>query len=246
MRHLLAIVAGLAVAAVCGPAYATAEYTYKANEYVIVDRGVAPNNKFSIAAYGKGEGGSEDFHLYVMAEPEHRPLASLPSIDSKSILDSGPTAFYARWAPDSGHVAIMFRADRHVLIMVLYALRNGLPHQLKGPTLFGAVTKNMPESSDDYAIRSSVSELTWLGPTTFKLKERRLYNSSTADFARALGAFGRREAKPHNTTVGDDNARYDWHFVEFSAEAVGVLAPGGQFQVKDLKPGRFENPRPAQ
>ena len=242
MRNVLAIVVFLAVTGACGAARATAEYDYKANEYVIVDHGLAPNNKFSIAAHGKGEGGSEDFHLYVMAEPAHRPLAPLPSIDSKSILDSGPTAFYAHWAPDSGHVAIMFRADRHILIMVLYALRDGRPHQLTGPTLFGAVTKSMPELSDDYTIRSSVSELTWLGPTMFKLKERRLYDSSTADFARALGAFGRREAKPHNTTVGDDNARYDWHFVEFSAEAVGVLTPGGRFQVKDLKPGRFENP----
>ena len=232
--------------AACGPACATAEYNYKANEYVIVDQGLAPNNKLSIAAHGKGEGGSEDFHLYVMAEPEHRPLAPLPSIDSKSILDSGPTAFYARWAPDSGHVAIMFRADRHILIMVLYALRDGLPHQLKGPTLFGAVTKSMPELSEDYAIRSSMSELTWLGPKTFKLKERRLYDSNTVDLARALGAFGRRAAKPHNTTVGDDNARYDWHFVEFSAEAIGVLTPDGRFQVKDLKPARFENPLAAQ
>ncbi len=243
MRNALAIVVVLALAAACGTACATAEYNYKANEYVIVDHGMAPNNKFSVAAHGKGEGGSEDFHLYVMAEPEHRPLAPLPSINSKSILDSGPSAFYARWAPDSGHVAIMFRADRHILIMVLYELRDGRPRQLKGPTLFGAVTKSMPESSDDYTIRSSVSELTWLGPTMFKLKERRLYNSGTADFARVLGAFGRREAQPHKTTIGDDNTRIDWHFVEFSAEAVGVLTPGGRFQVKDLKPGRFEKPR---
>jgi hypothetical protein len=244
MQNGLAIVVVFAVAAACcGPARATAEYNYKKDEYVVVDRGLAPNEKFSIAAHGKGEGGAEDFHLYVMAEPEHRPLAALPSIDSKSILDSGPSAFYARWAPDSGHVAVMFRADRHILIMVLYALREGQPHQLQGPTLFGAVTKNMPESSDDYAIRSSVSELTWLGPATFKLKEHRLYDASAPDLARALGTFGRREAKPHETTTGDNNVRYDWYFVEFAAEAVGVLAPGGRFHVKDLKPGQFERLR---
>jgi hypothetical protein len=246
MRNLLAIIVAWTVAAACSPAHATAEYNYKANEYVIVDQGMAPNNKFSIAAHGKGEGGSEDFHLYVMVEPQHRPLAPLPSIDSKSILDSGPSAFYARWAPDSGHVAVMFRADRHIQIMVLYVLREGPPHQLKGPTLFGALTKGMPESSDDYAIRSSASELTWLGPTTFKLKEHRLYDSSTPDLARALGAFGRQKAKPHNTTISDNAVRVDWRFVEFSAEAVGVLTPGGQFEIKDLKPGRFGNPLAAQ
>jgi hypothetical protein len=244
MRNGLAIVVVLAVAAACcGAARATAEYTYKKDEYVVVDRGLAPNEKFSIAAHGKGEGGSEDFHLYLMAEPAHRPLAALPSIDSKSILDSGPSAFYARWAPDSAHVAIMFRADRHILIMVLYALREGEPHQVEGPTLFGAVTKDMAESSDDYDIRSSVSELTWLGPDTFKLKEHRLYDVSTPELARAFGAFGRREAKPHATTIGDNNVRYDWYFVEFAAQAVGVLNGGGQFQVKDLKPGRFEQLR---
>lgn len=244
MRNGLAIVVVLAVtAACCGPARATAEYTYKKDEYVVVDHGLAPNEKFSIAAHGKGEGGSEEFHLYVMAEPEHRPLAALPSIDSKSILDSGPSAFYARWAPDSGHVAIMFRADRHILIMVLYALRDGQLQQLKGPTLFDAVTKKMPESNDDYAIRSSMTELTWLGPARFKLKEHRLYDTTTPDLARALGAFGRQEAKPHDTTIGDNEVRYDWRFVNFSAEAVGVLTPGGRFQVEDLKPGQFERLR---
>ena len=159
MRNALAIVAVLALTAAGGPAYATAEYNYKANEYVIVDHGLAPNNKFSIAAHGTGEGGSEEFHLYVMAEPEHRPLApaSIDRLEIHFIWIPARRLFIARSTANSGHVAIMFRADRHILIMVLYALRDSQPHHLKGPTLFGAVTKSMPESSDDYAISSRTS-----------------------------------------------------------------------------------------
>ena len=243
VRRLLPILVVAVWACASVPAHATAAYDYKPNEYVIVDHGLAPNNKYSIAAHGEGEGGSENFHLYLMAEPEHETIAPLAAVDSDAILDSGPTAFYARWAPDSRHVAILFRADRHIQIMVLYEFREGQLHRLKVPTLFSAVTKAMAESNDTYTIRSSASDLTWRGPATVKLTEHRLYESKTPDLAHALGAFGRREAKPRNAMSGDNKRRRDRHFVEFSAEAVGVLASGERFQIKDLKPAPFENPR---
>ena len=124
MRRLLLtmIVALLGTSA---PAHATTVYDYKVNEYVIVDHGRAPNGKLSIAAHGEGQFGSDNFHLYLIAEPAHSPIVTLPSINSSVILDSGPSAFYARWSPDSGHIAIMFRTARHVAVMLLYEIRDG-------------------------------------------------------------------------------------------------------------------------
>jgi len=43
---------------------------------------------------------------------------------------------------------------------------------LDTPSLFGAATK-LPESSDDFDVRSDVTSLTWLSPTTCALKEQR-------------------------------------------------------------------------
>ena len=102
------------------------------------------------------------------------------------------------------------------------------------------MTKAAPESTDDYDLRTSVTEIAWLSPTTFQLTERRLFNSSTPELTRRLGAFGRQEAKPHDTTTGDNNVKYDWYFVDFSAQALGEVVPGGRYRVKDLKPGSFE------
>jgi hypothetical protein len=239
MRRLwLAVV--VALLGTSAPAHATAVYDYKIKEYVIIDHGHAPNGKLSVAAHGEGQFGSDNFHLYLMVEPAHTPIAALPSIDSRVILDSGPSAFYARWAPDSGHVAIIFRTDRHVAVMLLYGIGGGRPHQMDGPTLFGAVTKGAAESTDDYELRTSVPDIAWLSPTTFQLTERRLFNSSTPELARQLGAFGRQEAKPHETTTGDNSVKYDWYFVDFSAQAVGEIVSGARYRVKELKPGSFE------
>jgi hypothetical protein len=240
LRHLIW---ALVLIGTVAPAHATAVYDYKINEYVVVDHGRAPNGKFSIAAHGEGQGGSDNFHLYLMAEPAHEPVAALPSIDSHVILDSGPGAFYARWSPDSGHIAIMFRTGRHVAVMLLYEIRDGQPHQMDGPTLFSAVTKGAPESTDDYDLRTSVTELSWIDATTFQLVERRLFDSSVPAFARRLGAFGRQDTKPHETTTGDNKVKYDWYFVDFSARGLGEITSGGRYRIKDLKPAPFEKLR---
>jgi hypothetical protein len=162
---LLAISAALVVTCVDMPAQATSVYDYKSKEYVTVDGGLAPNKRLSIAASGY-----RSFHVYLMAEPAHKPIAALPSIDDNAILDTGPSAYHAVWSPDSRHVAMHFRSDRHVLTMLLYEIRGGRPHLLDTPSLFGAATK-LPDSSDDLDVRSDVTYLTWLSSTTCALKE---------------------------------------------------------------------------
>ena len=94
-------------------AHASAGNDNRQNDYVIVDSGRAPDNRFSIASYRKPEGGG-NFQLYLMAEPAHEKLASLGSIDPHAVLDGAANAFSARWSPDSRHVALMLQDDAAV------------------------------------------------------------------------------------------------------------------------------------
>jgi hypothetical protein len=150
-QSLLAMSAALALTCVGLPAQATSVYDYKPKEYVIVDGGLAPDKRLSIAANGY-----RNFHAYLTAEPAHKPIAALPSIDDNAILDTGPSAYHAVWSPDSRHVAMHFRSDRHVLTMLLYEVSSGRPHLLDTPSLFAAATKSS-DSSDDFDVRSDVT-----------------------------------------------------------------------------------------
>ena len=78
-------------------------------------------------------------------------------------------------------------------------------------------------------MRRSFPELEWKGPARFVIRERRLFLTSDPGFARMLGAYGK---------IGDkaDQGRF---FVEFSAEADGVLMPGNRYRIVDLRVGKF-------
>jgi hypothetical protein len=219
------------------PARATAEHDYKPNEYVIVDHGRAPNGQLAIAAHGEGEGGRDNFHLWLMAEPAHRRLSTLPQIGSDDILDSAAKAFYARWAPDSGHVAILFRPSRHDIIMVLYAVGGRPPNIVSGPSLLDAVMKGAPHALDDDNRLTEWTDISWTSPTTFAIKEHRLYRT-TDGRVRPLGAFARQSRETHTVDAKGQPIYEFW--LEFSAEATGELI-GDRYRVRDLKPGKFED-----
>jgi hypothetical protein len=78
MRGCLRLLAVFLAAALAGsPARATSVYEYAKGEYVLIDSGMAPNGHLSLAAHGEGEFGSENFYVYLMAEPAHRRIAAL-------------------------------------------------------------------------------------------------------------------------------------------------------------------------
>ena len=230
-QPLLAISAALILTCIGLQAGATSVYDYKPKEYVIVDGGLAPNKHLSIAANGYGS-----FHVYLMAEPAHKPIAALASIDNDAILDTGPSAYHAVWSPDSRHVAMHFRSDRHVLTMLLYEIRGGRPHLTDTPSLFGAATK-LPDSSDDFDVRSDVTYLTWLSPTTFALKEQRTLEIKAPGLPEKLGPYGKPDADAAGGGADNQPAR---HFIKFSAEATCQVVPGRGYRILDMKPGAFE------
>jgi hypothetical protein len=214
----------------CAPVqvHATSEYSYKKNEYLVIAGGRAPNKLFSIASQGNGEGGRDDFHLYLMAEPAHRKIARLPAIGPDDVLDTAPDAYEAQWTPDSRYVTVGFRSDRHIAEVRLYRIRDRTAQLIAVPDLLRHVTKKAI-LYPDYAARRL--ELSWLGPTKFRLEESSVLRvgSSSPTLASVLGRFGRDPAEQNP----------QWPVIDFSAEAVCELVPGGKSRIVDFRPGNF-------
>jgi hypothetical protein len=227
MRPLLsARVAAIAGVLTCAlaQAHATSEHTYGKNEYLVIEGGRAPNKLLSIASHGKGEAGRDDFHLYLMVEPAHRKIAQLPGLGPDDVLDTGPDAYEARWTPDSRYVAVGFRSDRHIAEVRLYRIGNARAQIIPVPDLLRRVVKNA--SIEDYAARRL--ELSWLSPTKFRLEENVAFRVGTSSPTLAmLGPFGREHAEQNGPVL------------EFSAEAVCELLPGGKYRLVEFRPGNF-------
>lgn len=109
------------------PGRATDSYTYRKDEYATIRDGLAPNRQMALAAHGDGDMASENFHIWLMAEPAHRKLVALPGIGDDNILDTGPGSFRAQWSADSRRVAVSFRSDRRIVTLNLYTVENRKP-----------------------------------------------------------------------------------------------------------------------
>jgi hypothetical protein len=209
------------------PAHATSEHEYSKGEYAIIRDGLAPNKEMSLASHGDGDGGRDNFHVWLMAEPAHRRIMALDDISSSNNLDTAPDAYHAAWSADSRHVAVSFRSDRHELQLNLYTIESRRPRLVSGPSLFRDVTGRDVDAQDD--LRESVAEIEWRGPKRFVLRERRLFLTRDAGFARQLGSYGKETDK-------SDDGRI---FVEFSAEADCMLVSGRRYRIVDLRVGKF-------
>jgi hypothetical protein len=148
------------------PARATDSHTYGKNEYAIIGTGLAPNKQMSLAAHGDGDGGNENFQIWLMGEPGHRKIVALPGISDDTVLDTGPASYHAQWTADSRRVAVSFRSDRRIVSLLLYAIENRKPIPITGPTLFREAAGR--EVNDDDDLRRSIPSLTGAAPTAFR------------------------------------------------------------------------------
>jgi hypothetical protein len=226
LRIILAVLAAILTLGLA-PARATDEHTYAKDEYAIIRDGLAPNKKMSLASHGDGEGGNENFHVWLMSEPSHRRIARLGDVGSRGILDTGPNAYYAFWSADSRYVAVTYRSERHVVEFELYGVEGRRARSVLGPSLFKDVTSREVRREEDQ--RRGVPEVEWKGKNRFLLKESRLFLTRESGFAKMLGAYGRIRDKR------DDGS----FFVEFSAEADCVVLPDGRYRIVDLRVGKF-------
>jgi hypothetical protein len=218
--------AALAVLAVA-PAWATDTHDYAKDEYAIIRDGLSPDRQLSLATHGDGEGGSENFHVWLMAEPAHRKIMTLDGIGSNNNLDTGPNAYHAFWSADSRHVAVWFRSDRHAAELNLYNVEGRRAHPIAGPSLFRDASGRDVGGTDD--VRESLPDIAWLGSKRFMLKQHLLLMTKDAGFAQRLGAYGK-------VTDKTDDGRI---FVAFSAEADCLLLPGNRYRIVDLRAGKF-------
>lgn len=113
-------------------ALATSNQAYGPKEYAVIDGGLSPNRKYSIAAHGEGELGYGNFHIYLMNAVTGKKIGPLEEI--KDNLDTGADAFYAKWSPDSKEVAIRYRIDRREALEVRYRIDKGRAYLIKGPS----------------------------------------------------------------------------------------------------------------
>jgi hypothetical protein len=225
MKRILPLFLATLFVSASAPVRATDEHDYAEGEYAIIRDGLAPDKTKSLASHGEGDGGRENFHVWLRAEPAHRKLMALADIEAR--LDSGPDAYRATWSADSRRVAVTYRSDRHVVELNLYRIEGHRARPIMGPSLFKDVTSRDPDRDDD--MRRSLPELEWKGPSRFLLRERRLFATPDPGFARMMGAYGKITDKP-------DEGRY---FAEFSAEADCVLMPGDRYRIVDLRVGKF-------
>jgi len=109
---------------------ATATYDYKPGEFLVIDGGTSPDKKFSIVA---GENKAGEFGVYLRDAQTKKLIGQLEEVATE--LDSAPDAYHAHWAPDSKHVGVSSRADRHLTHNVIYRIENRRAYVVETPQL---------------------------------------------------------------------------------------------------------------
>ena len=167
---------------------ATATYNYKPGEFLVIDGGTSPDKKFSIVS---GENKAGEFGVYLRDAQTKKLIGKLEEVATG--LDSAPDAYHAHWAPDSKHVGITSRADRHWADNAIYRIENRRAYPVKTPELLchavpefcqltkelgGALTEDQIYAEDTVGKpwkarqNSSYSEIVkWISPTRFVVRE---------------------------------------------------------------------------
>jgi hypothetical protein len=229
-RFVISLAAAASVAFAIAPVRATSNYEYKKDEYALIRGGLAPNKRLSLASHGNGELGDEDFHVWLMSEPNHRRIMALPDISSRNNLDTDPDAYHALWSEDARHVAVAFRTDRHEIALKLYSIEGGQARPIGTPDLFKEVTSRDVADRDDR--HELIAGIEWRRGNRILLREYQTFTVSDPAFLRLLGAYGRVKEKL------DDGKLY----VEFAAEADCVLEENHHYRVINLRPADPDHP----
>ena len=134
MNRILSQIAtvGLLLLAFVGEASATAEYDYKPGELLPVKGGESPDKKFTIVSGDPDKKGGFG-GVYLMDAQTKEVLGKLEEV--ATTLDTAPEAYRAHWSPDSKHVGITSRAERHWAENVIYRIENRRAYFVDTPEL---------------------------------------------------------------------------------------------------------------
>ena len=239
---MAAIAVSLAFAAHAG---ATASYDYKPGQFLVIDGGTSPDKKFSIVS---GENKAGEFGVYLRDAHSKKIIGQLEEVATD--LDSAPDAYNAHWAPDSKHVGVSSRADRHLTRNIIYRIENRRAYVIETPQLMChavpdlcALRKELGGGltldSEDYYDRpwkvrqnESYSEIMkWVSPTRFIIKEQSQWQVKERDPSATLGQYGEAEK-----SKDDSNESTTVYFVWFDAEGECELLPNDKSQVLTTQP----------
>src|SRR5271166_3844589 len=172
------------LSALSGSGYATAEHRYGPDEYDLIDHGLAPDQQYAIVAHGDREGNPEHLRLFLADARTHRRIGRLEEVNDAG-LDTAPEAFHARWSPDSRHVALSYRTDRHVNALRIYRIEHRRAFPVSGPGLLATVAPDF--RLEDLDVTAHYRELEWLSPTRFRLHEDGYVRQLSEEAAKSLG-----------------------------------------------------------
>src|SRR6476646_4207595 len=110
--------------------WATASFDYKPGQHLVIDVETSPDKKFSIVS---GENKAGEFGVYLRDVRTKKLIGQLEEVATE--LDSAPNAYHAHWAPDSKHVGVSSRADRHLTRNVIYRIQNRRAYLVETPQL---------------------------------------------------------------------------------------------------------------
>ena len=227
---------------------ATAMYDYKPGEFLVIDGGTSPDKNFSIVS---GENKAGDFGVYLRDAHTKKLIGQLEEVATG--LDSAPDAYHAHWAPDSKHVGITSRADRHWADNAIYRIENRRAYPVKTPELLcyavpefcqltkelgGALTEDQIYAEDTvgkpWKVRqnSSYSAIAkWISPTRFVVSEESQWQVKERDPSATVGQYG--EAETLEQESGDSAALYN---VSFDVEGECELLPADKTRVLSTQP----------
>ena len=205
-----------------GTAAATDNYVYRAGEYVTVSGGRSPDGRWSIAAHGGGEYGSDGFDLYLMQEPTHKKLVPLRVGEH---LDTAPLSNVVLWAPDSRHAAILYRIDRRVLEVRLFAVADGKVRSIKVPSLVDTVGKGHFKPGVKHETSGCLYRVTWQQPDRFALEEFDTFDAAKPIFSAGLEAY-----------LEVDRWGPERTFTSFSSKGVCEITEAGGLRLSAIKP----------
>jgi len=225
-------------------ATATASYDYKPGQFLVIDGGTSPDKKFSIVS---GENKAGEFGVYLRDAHTKKLIGQLEEVATD--LDSAPDAYHAHWAPDSKHVGVSSRADRHLTRNIIYRIENRRAYVVETPQLmchavpeFCGLQKELGGpltlDSDGYydtpwKVRQneSFSEITkWISPMRFMVSEESQWQVKERDPSATLGQYGEAEKADES----DESAAL--YHVWFDAEGECELLPADKTRVLSTQP----------
>jgi hypothetical protein len=245
LRPALAIAlatASLSIAVVTRPT-ATAEYEYKPGEYLVAKDGLSPNKQFAIVC------GDDKFGVYLMDAKTKELLGELEDVAKG--LDTAPEAYRVHWSPDSKHVGICSREERHYASNVIYRIEDRHAYVVKTPELrchavpdFCRLEDKLTKEEDaekngvetdaiwkmqQNAGGSEIKKL--LSPTRFIVFEEFEFKVKEHDPSASLGKYAKVEkAKSY------DGSDVDIYRVSFKAEGECELLPDDKSRVISTHP----------